>query len=588
MFPILYDSVEVGVVPSHNGLGYLSDTISATVEQVKNSIYELVMEYPISGIHAADIAVGRFIKIKPNFTDPPQLFEIDRIGKTLNGKFSIYAKHISYRLSGYPILSGSANNAASACVLLENAASGWSITTDKEVTADFTIDTPASVKSYFVGRKGSFLDVYGATEIKYDNFHVSMLLHAGSNRGVTIRYGKNLLELSQEMDCSNLYTHVICFYKNEDTVITGSEVATGLALDMPKKLILDVSGDYETPPTADDLTEKAGAYILNHNLTVPSNNITLDFVQSGELKDRVDLCDTVSVYYEALGITAQMKCIRTKWDCLREKYIETEFGDAKMTLADSIVQQENDIDEAYQNSKEYTDSVASSLVDNVTLETVVAKATEAISGNSGGNIIWHDSNGDGKPDEILVIDAERLEDAVNVWRWNLQGIGHSSTGYNGTYNFAFLGTGEGVATSITTGTLDASRVLIQHLTATMIQGGKLTLGGYDNQSGTFELLNEQGIVIGAMDKNGLKFYGEGAEGARPYVLINNQVGFAGYDANDVPLFWVSRDEFHMSKCVAENEITACNKMRFIPITLKNGNTVVNDGIALVALVETGA
>ena len=143
MFPILYDSVEVGVVPSHNGLGYLSDTISVTVEQGKNSIYELVMEYPISGIHAADIAVGRFIKIKPNFTDPPQLFEIDRIGKTLNGKFSIYAKHISYRLSGYPILSGSANNAASACVLLENAASGWSITTDKEVTADLIIDTPA-------------------------------------------------------------------------------------------------------------------------------------------------------------------------------------------------------------------------------------------------------------------------------------------------------------------------------------------------------------------------------------------------------------------------------------------------------------
>ena len=118
----------------------------------------------------------------------------------------------------------------------------------------------------------------------------------------------------------------------------------------------------------------------------------------------------------------------------------------------------------------------------------------------------------------------------------------------------------------------------------MIHGGKLTLGGLDNQSGTFELLNEQGIPIGEMDKNGLKFYGEGPVGARPYVLLNNTVGFAGFDANDTKLFWVSRDEFHMEKCVAENEIAVGNKLRFIPVTLTENGTVVNDGIAVVSLI----
>lgn len=587
MFPILYENIETGVVPEHFGLGVLSDALSCVVEQEKNSIYELVVTYPLTGIHAQEIAFMRYLKVKPNFTDPPQLFEIKRVGKTMNGKFNIYCQHIGYKLADFPITSGSANNAASACLLLENAAQGFTITTDKDVTADFAIDTPSSVKSWFIGKKGSFADVYGPTEIKYNNFSVQLLLHAGQDRGVTIRYGKNLLEMSQKLDCSNLYTHVLCYWKSQEgAVVVGNQISTGLTLDTQKVFILDFSSEYETEPTAEELDERAAKYISENNLTVPKSNIKLDFVQSGELTNRVDLCDTVTIYYEALGVSGQAKCIRTKWDCLKERYIETEFGDVKEDLTDTIAAQTSEINEAL-STAETAAMLVSSKVDKSTMEVAIRNATNAITGNAGGEIVLHDSNGDGKPDELLILDTGDINTAVDVWRFNKDGWGHSSTGYNGTYHLAFLGTGEGVADAITTGTLDASRVTIQHLTATMIQGGKLTLGGYDNQAGTFELKNEQGIVIGEMGNTGLKFYGDGAEGARPYVLINNTVGFAGYDANGAEIFKVSRDSFVMKKCVAEEEITACNKVRFIPITLRSGNTVTNDGIALVALVETG-
>ena len=209
MYPILYESIEAGVVPQHNGLGILSDAISCYVEQERNGIYELTMEYAASGIHAEDIALRRIIKVKPNPTDAPQLFRIDRIGKVMNGRFSVFGKHISYDLSGYEITSGTASSAAGACALLQSKASGYSITTDKTTTGNFKIDTPASVRSYFGGKEGSFLDVFGTAEIKYDNFHIQFLLHAGEDRGVTIRYKKNLLELSQEIDMNNLYTHVM-------------------------------------------------------------------------------------------------------------------------------------------------------------------------------------------------------------------------------------------------------------------------------------------------------------------------------------------------------------------------------------------
>lgn len=631
MYPILYEGITVGTVPQHHGLGVLSDCISCEVEQARNDKYELTMVYPITGIHAQELVTRRILKVKPNFTDSPQLFRIDRIGKTMNGKFTVYGKHISYDLSGYEITSGTANNAASACLLLENAASGWSITTDKDVTADFRIKEPASVRSYFAGREGSFLDAYGTAELKYDNFSVQFLLHAGEDRGVTVRYGKNLLELSQELDVSNLYTHVLCYYKDDETTVVGTKVATGLVLDVPKTLIVDASEDFEEPPTAEDLATRASRYISENNVTTPKNNIKLGFAQSGELTNRVDLCDTVAIYYEALGISGSAKCIRTKYDCIREKYIETEFGDVKKNVADTISEGNANIDSAktmannasnLANSKKrvfisqpvppydkgdlWTDNnvmyycttpkavgeafdsedwvLATSYIDKSSLEVAIAEATEIITGGVGGNVIIRFV--DGKPTEILAMNTDNVATATRVVRLNSNGIGISKTGVNGPFVTAITADGMN-ASAMVLGTLDASRVIIQHLTATMIHGGKLTLGGFDNASGTFELLNEQGIVIGGMDKNGLKFYGEGAEGARPYVLINNQVGFAGYDANDNPLFWVNRDEFCMKKCVATNEISACGKVRFIPITLRTGNTITNEGIALVALVNTG-
>lgn len=635
MFPILYENITPGIVPQDNGLGVLSDCISCYVEQERNGIYELTMEYPADGIHAAELVRRRVIKVKPNFTDPPQLFRIDHIGKVMAGTFTVYAKHISYDLSGYPILSGTANNAVSACVLLETAANervgiegAYSFETDKVVTANFSIKEPGSIKSYFAGREGSFLDCFGTAEIKYDNFHVDFELHAGvTEPRETIRYGKNLLELSEESDSSNLYTHVLCYYKPEDgPVIIGAEVATGLTLDVPKVLTVDVTSDYQEPPTAEELTDRATDYKNTHNLTAPTNNITLDFVQSEQLSNRVDLCDVVSIYYEALGITrAQAKCIRTKWDCLRERYSETEFGDVKRSLADTMSESatmaENAMSSAeaaasavgskkrvflnepvppYDEGDLWTDrtnlyvcisarnageqfndddwSLAANYVERSDMEEAIADATAIIAGGGSGYTVMHDSNNDGVIDEILIMDSPDINTAQKVWRWNAGGLAHSSTGYDGPYSDAAItADGKIVADFITAGTLDAQKVNVQHLKASMFEGSTITLGGPGNGEGVFELKNADGVTIGSMDMTGLTFYGAGAVNARPYVKLDMN-GLTGYDANGNWIFKVERDEFVMKKCVAQQEINACGKIKFVPVT-----TSTNNGVAIVAL-----
>ena len=345
MIPILYSAVTEGTVPTDYGKGALTDIIECRVPESRNAEYELTLVYPSNGIHASDIAPNTFIKAKPNFTDNPQLFRVYKVGKTINGKFEVNAQHISYDLSGKVITYGSANNIVTAIQsVLQGQAGNFTLLTTKSTSGDFNITEPSSVRSWFGGKEGSVLDVYGTGEWHSDTYTCTLATERGQDRGVTIRYGKNLTELKQDIDSSNLYTHVLCYYKGEDgTVVSGNQVATGLTLDVNKVLTLDVTSDFQTVPEEQDLTDKATAYVGSHNLTVPLNNITLDFVQTGELKDRVDLCDTVTVYFDALGISAKFKCIRTVWDVLNERYVEMEFGDARQSIADTLNSNSNAI-----------------------------------------------------------------------------------------------------------------------------------------------------------------------------------------------------------------------------------------------------
>ena len=63
---------------------------------------------------------------------------------------------------------------------------------------------------------------------------------------------------------------------------------------------------------------------------------------------------------------------------------------------------------------------------------------------------------DGTPYELLILDNENIDEAVNVWRWNLGGLGFSSHGYNGPYETAITSDGSIVANFITSGTLIAN------------------------------------------------------------------------------------------------------------------------------------
>ncbi len=501
MKPILYSTVTEGAVPTNYGVGALCDCISCKVTEERNGAFELVMEYAAEGVHASDIQVNSIIKAKPNFTDDPQLFRIYKVGKVIDHRFTCYGQHISYDLSGKLITEGSAGSCVAACALLQTKAGNFTITTDKSVTANFSVSEPSSVRSWFGGKAGSLLDIYGG-EWKYDNYTATLKQARGSDRGVEIRYGKNLTNLSQELNMENLCTGVVPYYIDQDGNKTvGAKVLTGLTLDVPRDLAIDFSSDVNEESATPILTQLANLatnYVNKNNLTNPTDSIDLDFVQISSLQERVDLCDTVHIYFEALGISATAKCIKTEWDVLEERYTSTTFGDARTNIADTIVAQQ----------KEVAGKPSTSQMDQA-----VERATKLITGNLGGFIVIHDSNNDGYPDELLIMDTNNISTAQKLWRFNKNGLGYSSTGYNGTYGLAMTANGEIVADFVTTGTMSADRVRTGMIASTnnqlqidldngTITAPSITLHGQDVETTLDSLVQTSVVTSYALSNSG--------------------------------------------------------------------------------------
>lgn len=88
------------------------------------------------------------------------------------------------------------------------------------------------------------------------------------------------------------------------------------------------------------------------------------------------------------------------------------------------------------------------------LQDAISNATSLIASATNGFItIVHGPNGS---EEQLVTDNVDYKAATKVWRWDINGLGYSSTGYDGPYGLALTMDGGIVASMITTGVLNAN------------------------------------------------------------------------------------------------------------------------------------
>ena len=569
----LYDASES--VFASTGLGSLSDAISCMVEEELNGTFELEMRYPIYGRKYEDILFRNFVYAKPNPYSNPQPFRIYGITKPMDGVVTVNAAHISYDLADITVAPFSATSVVSAFTSMKAAADvncPFEFWTDKTTAVDMVTRIPLNMRSILGGIEGSILDTYRG-EYEFDGYTVKLWNNRGTDRGVSIRYGKNLTSLKQEENISEVFTAVRPYWYREVSE-TGSE--DGGLVELPEKIIsiegttdyvkilpLDLTSEFDHKPTATELREATEEYINTHDVGVPKVSLDVSFANLADsdeyanvaVLERVSLGDTVDVEFPKLGVMSTAKVIKTKYNVLAGKYESIELGSEKANLVTSISVQEKKIEDKPSKTE---------------LQSAIATAASLITGNSGGYVVTYPVE---QPQEILIMDSPSISTAQNIWRWNSGGLAFSSNGYAGPFTTAITADGKIVADFILAGSMSAN----------LIKGGVLQLGSRLNQNGSLEVYDETNRLISSLDKNGLRMYG--ADGF--YLSVNPEDGFAGFDGRTSPptkLFWVNEDEFHQKKSVVEEEITLFNKMKFIPVTIRdNNNQIVNDGVALVSV-----
>ena len=477
MTPRLYDG-STGF--NGNGIGALPDCVSCTVTEQRNGSFELALEYPVDGLHYESLRQRALVRAKPNPFAEEQYFRIYKISRPMNGIVTVYARHISYDLSGVPVAPCSANSASTALAALRYAAAvpcDFTLWTDKSTQADFAVTKPRSMRSALGGADGSILEVYGG-EFEWDNTTVKLHSSRGQDRGVSIRYGKNLLDVKQEENCAELYTGIYPYYADSEGAITllpEKIVNAPGTYDFTRVLTVDLSAEFEDTPSAEELRQAAEKYIETNRIGVPAVSLTVSFAQLEQteeyknlaLLERVGLCDTVHVRFERLGVQADAKVITTTYNVLQDRYASVELGDAKTTLADTVSGIAQDTQQAVDKTKS-------------ALEKAIDRATQLITGNLGGHVVLH-TGADGTPDELLIMDTTDINTATKVWRHNLSGWGYSNTGYNGQYRLAATMDGAINADFITVGALSANLIKTGVLNGSLIQAGILQ----DNRGGVF-------------------------------------------------------------------------------------------------------
>lgn len=474
------------------GIGPLQDAINPLSTRERNGIYDMTFQYPVVGKLFHELKVGRWIVADagPTLVAKSQRFEIAQITKPIKGIVTVYCEHYRYKLLRTMVKIGSKYSNISAQTALNQLRSqmepksDFTFYSDVGTTSSIDFTDPAKYKNaqeVLGGVAGSILDNFGG-EYLFNNNQVRLLAKAGTDTNVVIAYGKNLTDINQEESIENTYTSIYGWAKigngDDEKIITLPEVYidSDYVGNYTERRIQMVDFSDKEPKDVAALRGMVKSFIKSNNVGIPRVSIKASYVDlassvsNEQLKNLeiVDLCDWVTVAFNQLNINTTAQIVKTVWNIALDRYESIELGEARTDFAKVI-----------EDSKEDT----SDLLDRVDwLEQAQKEASDIIKNPGKGHVVIYPSIAD--PQELLIMDTTDVNTARKVWRWNVGGLGFSSTGYNGNYGLAMTNNGAIVADRMTTGTLRAINII-----GVAITGSSIT-----SESGSYKMLLNNGSL----------------------------------------------------------------------------------------------
>lgn len=474
-----------------------------------------------------------------------------------NNKVSVKAWHLSYDSKNYII-----KDAYAVDKTCNDALGYFNSNTDVESPFN-TISDITVIRSTRAIRKTLYEvfewllseDKYGGHWVR-DNWQLGIMSKSGEDRGVVLAIGKNITDIQVAENWDDVCTKVLPYTTDGDVAIMLDETYVSLAedlYDVPYTKVVKfehdfVAEEYETTEAYHAaikawLKAQAEEYVETNK--VPKVN----YAVSAQIDNVSDVGDIIHAKHSKCKVNILTEVIAVQYDAIRKKYKKIEFGNFKpelKNLSQTITAEAN----------KHTDTAVKET--QTKLQTELDQATATINGVLGNSYVINEGH------HILVVDALPKESAKNVMKISSGGIGFSNSGINGSFTSAWT----------LNGTLNMQAINVINLTASLIKGGVLKLGGVGNSSGTFELYDETNALIASMDKDGLTVHAKNGD----YVKLNAVDGFVGYDAHGSRVYWADGETFHMANAEVEKQIKIAGKIKIVSVS-----TADNVGIGFAAI-----
>lgn len=436
--------------------------VSCIVHEEKNGDFSLEM------VVAEDDELCReerivFAPTPKNGNQPFRIYDVER---QIGVEKRVKARHVFYDLLDNFLedVRPTGNGAFALQRLLNETQypSGFTGTSDIETSATAYWEMKNPVEALIGTDENSFVNRWGGVADR-DKFTVTMRKNGGRDNAVRIRYGKNLESCGLHCNYENIVTRIMPTGLKADgqTLLKLPEKYVDSEhlndYNAPKVLRVHYSnikvgeneGDYKTETEACAALRAAAKAEFENGADLPEimgSISVVDLRQTREYEavkalETIYPFDTLEVELPADNGTMSLVSVNMQaydYDCTTERYTKITIGEQNYVgdLVKTVLKKVSDT---------LSEEGIASLPDRV------QKATELITTALGGYVVKREN-------ELLIMDTKDPKTASRVWRWNLNGLGYSKTGYDGPYALAMTMDGQINADFITVGTLSANLI----------------------------------------------------------------------------------------------------------------------------------
>lgn len=399
----------------------------------KKSLNGWYIEVEIPIKYKEYIEADKLCVVKTKSKLKPQAFRINDSITYTNRKIKFTAEHVMFDSRRYVLLDVRPTNLNG-----QNGLKYVNERTDK--TSPFSIDSNVENVStaYFIRK--TLLESWQVFEERWggvfeaDNWDISFKQSIGKDNGETIVYGKNMQGFEIFEDWSNVCTKILPV-GYDGLLLPEIYLESETQYEISYTKIVDFQTDLEAEEQTEtnlllELRNNASKYLEEN--CVPKVSYTVN----SNVNNDLEIGDTIKVLHPFVNIFTEV--LEYEYDLISEKVKSLTFGNYT-----------RDVKTKFNNIKNTIETIKQTVSKQ---EITIKKQTNLINSLNKNGYVYIDDN------EILILDKLPKEQAKNVWRFGLGGIGFSSKGYEGPFETAITMDGQINAKFITTGTMAVARI----------------------------------------------------------------------------------------------------------------------------------